>query len=114
MATATGKPKSHEQNQGATKGKPVHAAGIRRGRPSTFHSRISEGIAKTLAKFKEFVSLVDVAEVFGVTTQTVRQWVKAGLLPGVCIPAGYTDRKLYMATDKVVSAIQSQLPRTSA
>ena len=90
-----------------------NGTGSRRGRASTFDQKISPTLLKSIPAYGEFISVVDVADVFGVTTQTVRKWIAGGYLPEAFVPIGYTDRKLYVRTGEIVSKIAARLPQVS-
>ena len=85
---------------------------VRTGRKSTFLSKAHVNVAGTIRGFGDIISLGDVADVFGVTSQTVRKWIADGHLPEAFFPEGYTDRKLYVKTGdvavKISAAITSQ------
>lgn len=87
------------------------AAGGRRGRPNTFVQKIDPSILKQITSFGEYISVVDAAGVFGVTTQTVRKWIASGYLPEAFFPEGSIDRKLYMRTSGVIGKIHAQFPQ---
>lgn len=93
----------------------VAAAGTKRGRgrPSTFSRKISLGILEKIHGYGEYISVSDTAEVFNVTTQTIRKWIDGGSLPKAFSPKGFTDRKLYMLTSEVVKRLSDQLTSVS-
>ena len=77
----------------------------KRGRPSKFAKLASKDLALQLSKQNgTFVSILDVAELFGVTSGAVRQWIAAKYLPSAG-PGIDGSRKLYLRTLDVAAAI---------
>ena len=106
---------THGRSNGAKAPRePARVAAVgRRGRPNAFVQKIGPSILKPIASFGDYISVVDAAEVFGVTTQTVRKWIGAGWLPLAFFPEGLTDRKMYMRTSEVISNINAKLRKAS-
>lgn len=82
---------------------------VRAGRKSSFLSKAHANVSATIRSFGDIISLGDVANVFGVTSQTVRKWVADGYLPEGFFPEGYTDRKLYVKTSDVAFKINAAI-----
>ena len=84
----------------------------RPGRKSSFLSKANAKVCASIREFGGIISLGDLADVFDVTSQTVRKWIAAGYLPEAFFPQGHSDRKLYVkaadAMSKINAAIANQ------
>ena len=117
MATATKKETVARGSSRAGKTLPQESKGpkrdiaARRGAPNKFAKLASPHLAARIKSCGGNISLIDVAEAFGVTTQTVRLWSLNGQLPEAFFIAGSGDRKLYMSSEQVVRKINAALDR---
>ena len=106
MATATRKVPT-----GRSGGKKEEAAvGPKRGRPGKFPELVSRqllGLFRDVSSGK-FISLVELAEIFGVSVQTVRKWTLTGQLPAATLREE-EDRRLYVAKPELAKKIEEAL-----
>lgn len=89
-------------------GPVVRKSGVNgRGRTSILPKVIRENpqLFDGVRKFGDFISVVDFADIFGVTTNTARGWIKNGFLPNPQVSADPGDRKQYLSVEGVISAM---------
>lgn len=117
MTTATTKAARGGSRTGKTLQRPPKSGATQagKGRPSHFHRLINAKVVRQISEFGDVISVVDAAEILGVTTQTARQWSKRGLLPAAFVDISrFGDQKLYMRTPDVVRALENALQQAGA